>query len=147
LVQKSRQPNLASLLKHKAGCEVVWKGKRHLSYAANAALGNSGEDWRSDDIAVMEENYGWSGWNQPDGGNAIERLAHRVRQVRWADDTRWRFCGKRRPPMSMAQPVGPGTDFRIWPERSRFSEESSIKARRAFLSVRVALIRTMFTFI
>ncbi|MGO9059843.1 MAG: sulfatase-like hydrolase/transferase [Candidatus Binataceae bacterium] len=71
--EKNRQPNIASLLKQKAGYEVVWKGKWHLSYAANATPGNGGEDWSSTDIKVMEERYGWSGWNPPDGGNAIER--------------------------------------------------------------------------
>ena len=73
LVQKDRQANIASLLKEKAGYEAVWKGKWHLSYAANAVPGNGGEDWTSDDIAVMEKKYGWSEWNPPDGGNAIER--------------------------------------------------------------------------
>jgi len=58
LVQKDRQANIASLLKEKAGYETVWKGKWHLSYAANAAPGNGGEDWTSDDIAVMEKKYG-----------------------------------------------------------------------------------------
>ncbi len=72
LVHKNLQPNIASLLKEKAGYEVVWKGKWHLSYAANAAPGNGGEDWTSADIAVMEQKYGWSAWNPPDGGNAIE---------------------------------------------------------------------------
>ncbi len=72
LVHKNRQPNIASILKEKAGYEVVWKGKWHLSYAANAAPGNGGEDWTAADIAAMEDNYGWSGWNPPDGGNAIE---------------------------------------------------------------------------
>ncbi len=73
LVHQNRQPNIASLLKEKAGYEVVWKGKWHLSYAANAAPGNGGEDWTAADIKVMEENYGWSGWNPPDAGNAIEK--------------------------------------------------------------------------
>ena len=72
LVQQSRQPNIASLLKEKAGYEVVGKGKWHLSYAANAAIGNGGEDWTADDIRAMQENFGWSGWNPPDAGNAIE---------------------------------------------------------------------------
>ena len=71
LVHQNRQPNIASLLKEKAGYEVVWKGKWHLSYASNAAIGNGGEDWTEADIKVMEENYGWSGWNPPDAGNAI----------------------------------------------------------------------------
>jgi choline-sulfatase len=72
LVHKDRQPNIASLLKEKAGYEVVWKGKWHLSYASNAAMGNGGEDWGPADIDVMEKNWGWSGWNPPDAGNAIQ---------------------------------------------------------------------------
>jgi len=72
LVHQSRQPNIASLLRDKAGYEVVWKGKWHLSYADNAAIGNGGEEWTADDIRAMEANYGWSGWNPPDAGNAIE---------------------------------------------------------------------------
>ncbi|MGO9602698.1 MAG: sulfatase-like hydrolase/transferase [Candidatus Binataceae bacterium] len=67
-----RQPNIASLLKAKAGYEVVWKGKWHLSFAANAAPGNGGQEWTAADIKVMEENFGWSAWNPPDAGNAIE---------------------------------------------------------------------------
>jgi len=74
LVHKNLQPNIASLLKEKAGYEVVWKGKWHLSYAANAAPGNGGEDWTAADIKVMEANYGWTGWNPPDAGNAIEEV-------------------------------------------------------------------------
>jgi len=73
LVHRNRQPNIASLLKEKADYEVVWKGKWHLSYATNAAIGNGGEDWTEADIKAMEENYGWSGWNPPDAGDAIER--------------------------------------------------------------------------
>jgi choline-sulfatase len=71
LAHQNRQPNIASLLK-RAGYEVVWKGKWHLSYAANAAIGNGGEDWTAADIEAMEENFGWSRWNPPDAGNAIE---------------------------------------------------------------------------
>jgi choline-sulfatase len=71
LPHKDRQPNIGTLLREKAGYEVVWKGKWHLSYAANAAVGNGGEDWGPADIAVMEKNWGWSGWNPPDAGNAI----------------------------------------------------------------------------
>ena len=106
LAQQNRQPNIASLLKHKAGYEVVWKGKWHLSYAANAAPGNGGEDWSSTDIKVMEEKYGWSGWNPPDGGNAIER---------WQPTQFGKFDGlatlgggqsrQRRPLRQRAQPV------------------------------------------
>jgi arylsulfatase A-like enzyme len=71
LPHQDRQPNIGSLLKEKAGYEVLWKGKWHLSYAANAAVGNGGEDWGPADIAAMERNWGWSGWNPPDAGNAI----------------------------------------------------------------------------
>ena len=71
LVHQNRQPNIASLLRDKAGYEVVWKGTWHLSYAANAAIGNGGEDWTAADIAVFEQNYGWTQWNPPDAGNAI----------------------------------------------------------------------------
>src|SRR5580704_3692093 len=77
LPHKDRQPNVGSLLKEKAGYEVVWKGKWHLSYAANAAMGNGGEDWGPADIEVLEKNWGWSGWNPPDAGNAIHSKAHR----------------------------------------------------------------------
>ena len=72
LPHKNLQPNIASLLKEKAGYEVVWKGKWHLSYAANASPGNGGQDWTGDDIKVMEERFGWSRWNPPDAGNAIQ---------------------------------------------------------------------------
>src|SRR5208282_5202044 len=74
LQHKDRQPNIASLLKEKAGYEVVWKGKWHLSYATNAAPGNGGEDWTPVDIAMMEKNFGWSEWNPPDAGNAIQGM-------------------------------------------------------------------------
>jgi hypothetical protein len=72
LPHQDRQANIASLLKQKAGYEVVWKGKWHLSYANNAAIGNGGENWGPADIAAMEKNWGWSGWNPPDAGNAIQ---------------------------------------------------------------------------
>jgi len=72
LQHKDRQPNIGSLLKEKAGYEVIWKGKWHLSYAANAARGNGGEDWTLLDIKMMETNYGWAEWNPPDAGNAIQ---------------------------------------------------------------------------
>src|SRR5262249_42378945 len=78
LAHKDRVPNVASLLKEKAGYEVVWKGKWHLSYAANAAPGNSGEDWTAADIQAMETNFGWSDWNPPDGGNSI--LGYQITQ-------------------------------------------------------------------
>jgi arylsulfatase A-like enzyme len=71
LVHKNRQPNIASLLKEKTGYEVVWKGKWHLSWPSNAAPGKGADDWTTADISAMERNYGWSGWNPPDAGNAI----------------------------------------------------------------------------
>ncbi len=72
LPYQNQLPNIGPLLKEKAGYDVVWKGKWHLSYAANAAVGNGGEDWGPADIAAMEKNWGWSRWNPPDAGNAIE---------------------------------------------------------------------------
>src|SRR5581483_5227786 len=71
LQHQDRMPNIATLLVA-AGYEAVWKGKWHLSYAANAAPGNGGEDWTRADIAAMETNFGWSRWNPPDAGNAIQ---------------------------------------------------------------------------
>jgi len=73
LPHQNRLANIASLLKEKAGYDVVWKGKWHLSFAANAAPGNGGKDWRTADIKVMEERYGWSGWNPPDAGDSMTR--------------------------------------------------------------------------
>ena len=60
------------MLRDKAGYDVVWKGKWHLSYAANAAIGNGGEDWGPHDIEAMQTSWGWSGWNPPDAGNSIQ---------------------------------------------------------------------------
>ena len=74
LQEQNRLANIASILKQKAGYEVVWKGKWHLSFAANAAPGNGGKDWRVEDIKVMEERYGWSGWNPPDAGDSMTRV-------------------------------------------------------------------------
>ncbi len=73
LVHQDHQPTIASLLKAHAGYDVVWKGKWHLSYASNAAPGNGGEDWGPADIKVMEANWGWSDWNPPDAGTAIQQ--------------------------------------------------------------------------
>ncbi|MGB8898021.1 MAG: sulfatase-like hydrolase/transferase [Methylocella sp.] len=74
LPHKDHQANIASLLTAHAGYDVVWKGKWHLSYASNAAQGNGGEHWGPADIKAMEDNWGWSGWNPPDSGNAIQEL-------------------------------------------------------------------------
>ena len=139
LVHKNRQPNIASLLKEKAGYEVVWKGKWHLSYASNAVPGNGGEDWTAADIKVMEENYGWSGWNPPDAGNAIERWqptqfgkfnglatlgGGRLRQ-RWTLRQR-RRCRASRP------------DAGLWRERRRLSQKSRVQTGQTLLPVRLA---------
>ena len=73
LVHQDRQPNIASLLKEKAGCEVVWKGEWHLSWASNAATGSGGEDWREADASPrLRKISAWTQWNPPDAGNAIE---------------------------------------------------------------------------
>jgi hypothetical protein len=71
LVHQDRQPNIASLLREKAGYEVVWKGKWHLSWAEDAAPGNGGVDFTAADIDAMEKNWGWSRWNPPDAGNSL----------------------------------------------------------------------------
>jgi len=84
LQHQSRLPNVASLLRDKAGYEVVWKGKWHLSYSTNASPNNGGEAWTEADVRAMEQNYGWSGWNPPDAGNAIQE---------WASDQFGRFNG------------------------------------------------------
>ena len=74
LPHQDRQPTIASLLKAHTGYDVVWKGKWHLAFASNAAPGNGGEDWGPADIKAMEKNWGWSGWNPPDAGNAIQEM-------------------------------------------------------------------------
>ncbi len=74
LPHQDRQPTIASLLKAHTDYDVVWKGKWHLAFASNAAQGNGGEDWGPADIIAMEKNWGWSGWNPPDAGNAIQEM-------------------------------------------------------------------------
>lgn len=60
--------NIGSLLKDKAGYDVVWKGKWHLSFADN------GDDkWSEKDIAHLQKEYAVYEWNPPDAGNAIQR--------------------------------------------------------------------------
>ena len=58
--------DIGSLLKEKAGYDVVWKGKWHLSWAVD-----KGYNWSEKDIAHMQKQYALSGWNPPDAGNAI----------------------------------------------------------------------------
>lgn len=62
--------NVGRLLELRAGYEVVWKGKWHLSYALSAPAG-AGEDWTFADIAGFRDRFGPAGWNPPDAGNAI----------------------------------------------------------------------------
>jgi arylsulfatase A-like enzyme len=66
--------NVAELLRTRAGYEVVWKGKWHLSYAMNAPAG-AGEDWTFGDIAAFENRFGPAAWNPPDAGNAVSPVA------------------------------------------------------------------------
>lgn len=58
--------DIGTLLKEKGGYDVVWKGKWHLSWAVD-----KGYNWSEKDIANMQNQYGLSGWNPPDAGNAI----------------------------------------------------------------------------
>ena len=52
-----------------AGYEVVYKGKWHMSFPADAVDGEDySELWRPEDI----EPYGVTGWNPPDGGDNQE---------------------------------------------------------------------------
>jgi hypothetical protein len=48
------------------------EGQMALELCRQRPIGNGGEDWTADDIRATQENFGWSGWNPPDAGNAIE---------------------------------------------------------------------------
>ena len=138
---KDRQPNIASLLKEHAGYEVVWKGKWHLSYASNAAIGNGGEDWGPADIEVMEKNWGWSGWNPPDAGNSPSRNAQGT-----PFGVLQRDCARsaaRNPNndgryVSGPQSVRPRSDARGRRRKCRRVPEEAAKARPTVLHVHVA---------
>ena len=58
--------DIGALSKEKAGYEVVWKGKWHLS---NALAGST--KWATGDIANLDNKYDVAHWNPPDAGNAI----------------------------------------------------------------------------
>lgn len=59
------------LLSEKAGYDVVWKGKWHLS------LPSKGEfTWTEQDIENMRKQYFLKDWNPPDAGNAITALEY-----------------------------------------------------------------------
>jgi choline-sulfatase len=56
-----RIPKLAALMQAQ-GYDVIWKGKWHLSGPVDVM------QWAPYDIANMQEQYGFSGWNPPDAG-------------------------------------------------------------------------------
>ncbi len=58
--------DIGALLSERADYDVAWKGKWHLSHALNG-----GRNWTEADIANLQEQYGLSGWNPPDAGNAL----------------------------------------------------------------------------
>jgi choline-sulfatase len=61
--------DLGSLLTEKAGYEVVWKGKWHLSYSVNG-----GDSWSQQDISYLQQSYNLKDWNPPDAGNALQTI-------------------------------------------------------------------------
>jgi len=65
LPSKEVLTNLAALIQENTDYEVVWKGKWHLSYAADGL-----EKWSEKDIAKMKDTYGPLYWTPPDSGNA-----------------------------------------------------------------------------
>ena len=69
-------PNIGSWLAEKAGYEVVWKGKWHLSFPLGFKGGPPDKEvWTEADIAAMQTRYGLSQWNPPEAGNAVENTA------------------------------------------------------------------------
>lgn len=76
LPDKTTLPNIGSWLKEKAGYDVVWKGKWHLSYPVGFEGGPpDGEVWTYKDIVEMENKYGLSQWNPPEAGNNVTNSA------------------------------------------------------------------------
>ena len=61
--------DIGSLLTEKAGYDVVWKGKWHLSLPEKGGL-----VWSEDDIDFFQKKYDLARWNPPDAGNAITAL-------------------------------------------------------------------------
>lgn len=73
---KDELPNIGSWLKEKAGYEVVWKGKWHLSFPQSFEGGSPDQEvWTAEDIAYMENHYGLSKWNPPEAGNNVQNTA------------------------------------------------------------------------
>lgn len=62
--------DIGSLLKEKAGYDVIWKGKWHLSPPLKG-----GHDWTQKDIANVQKKYDIYEWNPPDAGTAITEYA------------------------------------------------------------------------
>lgn len=72
LPAKSTLPNIGSWLADKAGYEVVWKGKWHLSYPVGFEGGAPyNEVWTEQDVTAMETVYGLKRWNPPEAGNNV----------------------------------------------------------------------------
>jgi choline-sulfatase len=72
LPAKSVLPNIGSWLAEKAGYEVVWKGKWHLSYPVGFEGGPPyNEVWTEADVAAMQNDYGLNQWNPPEAGNNV----------------------------------------------------------------------------
>lgn len=72
LPDKTVLPNIGSWLADKAGYEVVWKGKWHLSYPVGFQGGPpDGEVWTEADIEAMATRYGLTQWNPPESGNDV----------------------------------------------------------------------------
>lgn len=72
LPDKSVVPNIGSWLADKAGYEVVWKGKWHLSYPVGFEGGPPYKEvWTAADIDVMANRYGLNQWNPPEAGNNV----------------------------------------------------------------------------
>jgi choline-sulfatase len=57
------------LLTEKAGYDVVWKGKWHLSLPEIGKF-----VWTKNDIENLKKKYDLAGWNPPDSGNAISEF-------------------------------------------------------------------------
>lgn len=73
---KTILPNIGSWLAEKAGYDVVWKGKWHLSFPVGFEGGPPyNEVWTEEDITAMYSRYGLSQWNPPEAGNNVSNTA------------------------------------------------------------------------
>ena len=72
LPDKDVLPNIGSWLAEKAGYDVVWKGKWHLSFPVGFKGGLvEDEVWTEADIAAMADRYGMNQWDPPDAGTNV----------------------------------------------------------------------------